>query len=263
MSAGICGKRLGFEEIFGSQSSYSVKRSRCSAYGSPTRSPELGSGSDDKVLTLLQMFPAVDPELVKTALRENNNRIDAAIESLQGSPFHHAVDRNDVPSSSASTCTQQMGKEEAQEVKPSIHFDNPIDGSKWVDLFVHEMMTAADLDDARRRAASILEAFEKTIASQSRDVSKEKEMENASLRDHLQGLVNDNQILKRAVAIQHERNLEQEEKAKEVHNLKLVLNQYQEQVRSLELNNYALKLHLQRAQQQPSSFPGHFPPDIC
>ncbi|CAI0472682.1 unnamed protein product [Linum tenue] len=153
-----------------------------------------------------------------------------------------------------------MGKEEAQEVKPSIHFDNPIDGSKWVDLFVHEMMTAADLDDARRRAASILEAFEKTIASQSRNI---KQMENASLRDHLQGLVNDNQILKRAVAIQHERNLEQEEKAKEVHNLKLVLNQYQEQVRSLELNNYALKLHLQRAQQQPSSFPGHFPPDIC
>ncbi|CAI0472684.1 unnamed protein product [Linum tenue] len=169
-----------------------------------------------------------------------------------------------------------MGKEEAQEVKPSIHFDNPIDGSKWVDLFVHEMMTAADLDDARRRAASILEAFEKTIASQSRSLGENiKQMENASLRDHLQGLVNDNQILKRAVAIQHERNLEQEEKAKEVHNLKLVLNQYQEQVRSLEdgelgfflsavqLNNYALKLHLQRAQQQPSSFPGHFPPDIC
>ncbi|CAI0472681.1 unnamed protein product [Linum tenue] len=126
------------------------------------------------------------------------------------------------------------------------------------------MMTAADLDDARRRAASILEAFEKTIASQSRSLGENiKQMENASLRDHLQGLVNDNQILKRAVAIQHERNLEQEEKAKEVHNLKLVLNQYQEQVRSLELNNYALKLHLQRAQQQPSSFPGHFPPDIC
>lgn len=61
------------------------------------------------------------------------------------------------------------------------------------------------------------------------------QLKHASLKEHLQNLVNDNQILKRAVAIQHERNLEQEEKTKEVHQLKHVLCQYQEQIQSLEV----------------------------
>lgn len=62
MSAGVCGKRVGFEEIFGSSSS-SAKRSRCSGFRSPTRSSEFGSGSEDTVFSLLQMFPALDPEV--------------------------------------------------------------------------------------------------------------------------------------------------------------------------------------------------------
>lgn len=60
------------------------------------------------------------------------------------------------------------------------------------------------------------------------------------MKEHLQSLLNDNQILKRAVAIQHERNVEQEEKTREVQNLKLLLNQYQEQIRSLEVIAYKL-----------------------
>lgn len=67
-----------------------------------------------------------------------------------------------------------------------------------------------------------------------------KQPEHASMKEHLQSLLNDNQILKRAVAIQHERNIEQEEKTREVQNLKLLLNQYQEQIRSLEVIAYKL-----------------------
>lgn len=48
-------------------------------------------------------------------------------------------------------------------------------------------------------------------------------------------MLNDNQILKRAVAIQHERHLEQQERDKEVQHLKLVISQYQEQVQTLEV----------------------------
>lgn len=59
--------------------------------------------------------------------------------------------------------------------------------------------------------------------------------EHASLKEHLQILLNDNQILKRAVAIQHERNLEQEEKTKGVEQLKDVINQYQEKVHDLQV----------------------------
>ncbi|RVW87375.1 hypothetical protein CK203_033622 [Vitis vinifera] len=62
MSAGVCGKRVGFEEIFGS-SSTSSKRSRCSTFGSPVRSSDFGSGSDDSVSVLLQMFPNLDREV--------------------------------------------------------------------------------------------------------------------------------------------------------------------------------------------------------
>ncbi|CAN4076244.1 unnamed protein product [Withania somnifera] len=60
----------------------------------------------------------------------------------------------------------------------------------------------------------------------------------------------DNAMLKRAVAIQHE-----------LQQLKQLIVQHQEQLRTLEGNNYPLKVHLQQAQ-QCNSIPGHFHPDI-
>ncbi|KAJ7972536.1 Ubiquitin system component Cue [Quillaja saponaria] len=270
MSAGICGKRVGFEEIFGSSSPppcSSSKRSRWSSYGSPIRSE---SGSEDTVSVLLQMFPALEPEFVETVLRNNNYKTEDAIESL-GAFSSGGVDAQNesdsavigncdaVPDQSEATCSQMW--EEKIDVKNGkliTGCGNSTDGSKWVDLFVHEMMNATDLDDARVRAARILEAFEQSISAQTR-ISKQ--LEHASLKEYMQSLLNDNQILKRAVAIQHERCSEQEERTKGVQQLKHVLSQYQEQVRSLELNNYALKLHLQRAQGS-SSMSGHSLPDI-
>ena len=62
-----------------------------------------------------------------------------------------------------------------------------------------------------------------------------KQIKYASLKEHLQSLLDNNQILRRAVAIQHERNLEQEGKEREVQHLKLTLSQYLEQVRTLEV----------------------------
>lgn len=59
------------------------------------------------------------------------------------------------------------------------------------------------------------------------------------MKENLQTLLRDNQILKRAVSIQHDRNLELEEKAREVQQLKHVISQYQDQVRSLEVVLFA------------------------
>ncbi|KAI3977881.1 hypothetical protein MKX01_036721, partial [Papaver californicum] len=59
MSAGVCGKRLGFEEIFGSSSSPSNKRSR---WYSPIRDFGFGSSSEDKISILPRMFPSMDRE---------------------------------------------------------------------------------------------------------------------------------------------------------------------------------------------------------
>ncbi|XP_010654304.1 uncharacterized protein LOC100247807 isoform X2 [Vitis vinifera] len=269
MSAGVCGKRVGFEEIFGS-SSTSSKRSRCSTFGSPVRSSDFGSGSDDSVSVLLQMFPNLDREMVETVLRTHNNKIEDAIESLHALSLGDTIARNESqgldsammgnndtgPAQNGQTTEQKV--EDVQDLKSMFEFGNAMDGSKWVDLFVHEMMNATDLSDARARAARILEAFEKNVVSHSMEL---KELEHASLKEHLQNFLRDNQILKRAVAIQHDRNLEQEERAREVQQLKDVIRQYQEQVRALELNNYTLKLHLQRAQGS-SSIPGQFHPDI-
>ena len=39
----------------------------------------------------------------------------------------------------------------------------PADGNEWVELFVREMMSASSVDDARARAARVLEVLEKSI----------------------------------------------------------------------------------------------------
>ncbi|KAJ4972375.1 hypothetical protein NE237_005474 [Protea cynaroides] len=272
MSAGVCGKRLGFEEIFGSTTpSSSAKRARCSTFGSPNRSSDFGFGSEDKVSILLRMFPGMDRELVETVLITNNHKLDDAIESLNALCLRNVFEENGPQSldsvvaangpnvSGGEGCqTSEQNAEELPNKTSTFESINPTDGSAWVDIFVQEMMNAVDLDDARSRATRILEAFERNVVARSR---ASEEQEHTSLREHLHILLRDNQILKRAVAIQHERNLEQEDKAREVQQLKHVISQYQEQLQTLELNNYTLKLHLQRAQES-SSIPGHFHPDV-
>ncbi|PIA39041.1 hypothetical protein AQUCO_02700307v1 [Aquilegia coerulea] len=275
MSAGVCGKRLGFEEIFGSSSSSptssSSKRFRCSSFGSPIRSSEFGFGSEDKVSFLMQLFPSMDRELVESVLKTHNHKVDDAIDSLRAlclgdvrpvdvtreSESMATANNSNVSGAESSQFPQQKVQEQ-QENNIEYESTNPTNGPSWVDIFVQEMMNASDMDDARGRAARILEVFERSVVAHSR-ASDEQEL--VSLKEQLQSLLRDNHILKRAVSIQHERNLEQEEKSREVEQLKLLINQYQEQHRTLEINNYTLKLHLQRAQES-SSIPGRFHPDV-
>uniref|UniRef100_A0A7N2LPI0 Uncharacterized protein n=2 Tax=Quercus TaxID=3511 RepID=A0A7N2LPI0_QUELO len=81
------------------------------------------------------------------------------------------------------------------------------------------------------------------------------------LKEQIEAFMRENSILKRAVAIQHERQKEYEDKNRELQHLKQLLSQYQEQLRALEVNNYALSMHLKQAQQS-SSIPGRFHPDV-
>lgn len=41
----------------------------------------------------------------------------------------------------------------------------PADGPEWIDLFVREMTCATSVDDARARAAKLLEVLEKSISA--------------------------------------------------------------------------------------------------
>lgn len=61
------------------------------------------------------------------------------------------------------------------------------------------------------------------------------------LKEQLQALIQENNILKRAVSIQHERQKEFEDKNQELHNLKQMVSQYQEQLRTLEVKSALLQ----------------------
>ncbi|XP_057466109.1 uncharacterized protein LOC130755662 isoform X1 [Actinidia eriantha] len=137
-----------------------------------------------------------------------------------------------------------------------------MNGAEWVDFFVREMMSATSIDDARSRATSVLESLEQSISVQAGvDAAQSYHKESVMLKEQFEVLLRENTILKRAVAIQHERQKEYDERNQEVQHLKHLVSQYQEQLRTLEVNNYALTMHLQQTQQR-NSFPGRFNPDV-
>lgn len=55
------------------------------------------------------------------------------------------------------------------------------------------------------------------------------------LKEKIEVLIRENTILKKAVAIQHERQKESEDKNRELQHLKQLVSQYQEQLRTLEV----------------------------
>ena len=81
------------------------------------------------------------------------------------------------------------------------------------------------------------------------------------LKGQMEILIRENSILKRAVGIQHERQKEYDNRNQELQHMKQLLSQYQEQLRTLEMNNYALTMHLRQAEQS-SPIPGRFHPDV-
>lgn len=262
MSAAVCGKRLPpFEDVHGSPPIV-AKRLRYTSSFSPS----------DNLSRLIALFPAMDPQLVGSVFESCDENMDHAIKSLSNLCLNTS-EKN------IFTADDGLGHSDGQPVQvpdsTQSHTDSsnpefsqsdgksgcPADGVEWVEFLVIEMKNASDLDDARARALRILEAFEKTVMSRSGAIAEVLHKENTSIKEQVQNLLNENNILKRAVTIQHERQLEQEEKSKEVQQLRQLVAQYQEQVRTLELNNYALKLHLRKAE-EGSSMPGRFHPDI-
>lgn len=115
------------------------------------------------------------------------------------------------------------------------------------------------------------------------------------LKQQLEAIVQENSLLKRAVVTQQKRQRETEDQSLELQHLRQLVTQYQEQLRTLEVcitvltvaytivsvflsiinmikskycidyslqvNNYALTLHLKQAQQN-SSIPGRYHPDV-
>lgn len=278
MSAVVCGKRFLFDDIHGSPPV--AKRLRCGGGTSPIRfspgallrssasagpseagSPQHSSADPgDQLLQLQALFPEMDGQLVEKVLQSTGHSLDSAIKSLNELRLS-STGRNTIHCSPEDS-DSQTGTVEVVDVDNHKQAGNSAsEGSEWVELFVQEMLSATNLDDARDRAAKALEAFEKSVIARTGSMFEALQKENAMLKEQLQGLLRDNHILKRAVAIQHERQAEHESCSQAMQQLKQLVAQYQEQIRTLELNNYSLNLHLRKAE-EGTSIPGRFHPDV-
>ncbi|KAG2613125.1 hypothetical protein PVAP13_4KG336800 [Panicum virgatum] len=198
----------------------------------------------------------MDPQLLEKALESSGDDLDSAIKSLN----ELRLESTGLKSENGQHTVIQPSVEEHLPAADNYQTSN--NGSEWVELFVSEMTNASDIDDARARASRALEALEKSIVERAgAEASQNLHKENMMLKEQLTVVLRENAVLKRAVAIQHERQKEFDERSHEVQSLKQLVLQYQEQVRTLEINNYALTMHLKQAQQN-NSIPGRFNPDV-
>ncbi|BFG40137.1 hypothetical protein CerSpe_264110 [Prunus speciosa] len=274
MSAIVCGKRSSiFEEnslpsSSSPVSSSSSKRIRFSSspvrFSPPTPAPT--SFASHLIDHLRAIFPDMDNQLLERALEECGDDLDSAIRSLNELRLSSAAGKSNV-ASEANVQLQSQGSaatngEVAVTDDPSGLNNLPKDGADWVELVVREMMSASNMDDAKARASRVLEALEKSISGRATvEAAQSFHQENTMLKEQLEVLIQENTILKRAVSTQHERQKEYEDRGQELQHLKQLVGQYQEQLRTLEVNNYALTMHLKQAQQS-SSIPGRFHPDV-
>ncbi|KAL6221291.1 hypothetical protein ACLB2K_009042 [Fragaria x ananassa] len=278
MSAVVCGKRSSiFEEQLPSSTSPPVSSKRIRFSSSSSSSPvrftatssfSASSYSSSPLLDqLTAVFPDMDSQLLEKALEECGDDLDSAIRSLNELRLSSAANKASVAASEANGQTQAQGAvaangENSGNDDLSGQNNLPSQGADWVELFVREMMSASNMEDAKARASRVLEVLEKSICSRaSTEAAQSFHQENMMLKEQMEALIQENTILKRAVSTQHERQKECEDRGQELQHLKQLVARYQEQLRTLEVNNYALTMHLKQAQQS-SSIPGRFHPDV-
>ncbi|CAI9260032.1 unnamed protein product [Lactuca saligna] len=272
MSAIVCGKRSFFEELPTSPNSASPpasKKLRCYTSTSPVRfSPFTNSPPSPSLVDKLRsFFPSMDKKLLEKALERSGNDLDSAIKSLNELCLGYVDGISGLPIQSNAitekgSSTESEGVASLENNSSPNNNNIPKSGAEWVELFVTEMTSAISIDDARLRAMRVLETLEKSISERvAGEAADTLHKENLVFKEQIEVLLRDNAILKRAVAIQHERQKEYDERSQEVQQLKQLLTQYQQQIRTLEVNNYALTMHLRQAQGS-NSIPGRFHPDI-
>ncbi|KFK27867.1 hypothetical protein AALP_AA8G439400 [Arabis alpina] len=264
MSAIVCGKRSLFEDLATASPPVS-KKIRCFSSSSP---PSRFSPPPLLLDHLAAIFPDMDKQVLERAIEECGDDLDSAIRCLNQLRLESACKNSDSATNQSSLIqetnaqAQQQGsanEEVLSNGEPSVL---NLDGTEWVELFVREMMNASDMKDAKARAARALEALEKSInARAGSEAMQTLQQENMMLRQQLEAIVQENSLLKRAVVTQQKRQKETEDQSQELQHLRQLVTQYQEQLRTLEVNNYALTLHLKQAQQN-SSIPGRYHPDV-
>ncbi|ESQ44503.1 hypothetical protein EUTSA_v10003459mg [Eutrema salsugineum] len=267
MSAIVCGKRSLFEDLAAASPPVS-KKIRFFSSSSPARfSPPITPSSSLLLDHLAAIFPDMDKQILERAIEECGDDLESAIRCLNQLRLESA-NKNSDSATNQSTLTQAKVEAHPQGSAKEEVLSNGepnvlnLNGTEWVELFVREMMNASDMKDAKDRASRALEALEKSInARASAEAMQSLQQENLMLRKQLEAILQENSLLKRAVVTQQKRQKESEDQSQELQHLRQLVTQYQEQLRTLEVNNYALTLHLKQAQQN-SSIPGRYHPDV-
>ena len=137
---------------------------------------------------------------------------------------------------------------------------SPTSAEGWVDSLVQEMLAAKDVADAKARAAKFLRAFEASTMERARANGEGEGTGTAGHRG--EDLAKENAILKRAVQIQSARLAEQGDKDKDIIKLREALAQYEQEIRTLQMSNYSLSVHLKQAQETGSVVDKNHNPDV-
>ncbi|EOA17225.1 hypothetical protein CARUB_v10005500mg [Capsella rubella] len=266
MSAIVCGKRSLFEDLAAASPPVS-KKLRYFSSSSPSSSRFSPPSSSLLLDHLATIFSDMDKQIIERAIEECGDDLDSAIRCLNQLRLESANKNSDSATNQSPVVIQEANIETQQQAKEEVLSNGEpdvmnLDGKEWVELFVREMMNASDMKDAKERAARALEALEKSInARTGAEALQNLQQENMMLKQQLEAIVQENSLLKRAVVTQQKRQKESEDQSQELQHLRQLVTQYQEQLRTLEVNNYALTLHLKQAQQN-SSIPGRYHPDV-
>ncbi|KAG2491546.1 hypothetical protein HYH03_010117 [Edaphochlamys debaryana] len=221
---------------------------------------------------LLALFPGMDERTVSSVLSECGNNIDAAIRRLgelrlatgsgeeagPSSPPPPANARTEGPAGTPSASAPGVGTPgpssdaaaaaaaaAASEAEAAAAASGPQTAEQWVEVLVAEMAAASDLTNARQRAAGFLRQFEAFVAR----LTRQQVEASGSTAARAAKLAEENAVLKKAVQIQHRQLQERAGLEAEVAALKAHMAQQQEQLRTLQVSNYSLSLHLKNATQ--------------
>mmetsp|Transcript_19245 Transcript_19245/g.65442 ORF Transcript_19245/g.65442 Transcript_19245/m.65442 type:complete len:306 (+) Transcript_19245:65-982(+) len=239
--------------LFGGASPLNCKKARRAA--SPLRQrtnagPALSPSTHALAIAhLRQQFPQMDGQVIAQTLSECGS-IDQAIRRLtelsvsdcKGNVVPAPSPRESAPAEPAAP-TADAGAAEPGSATPEEVEATP---EQWAEAVVTQMQQASDVADAKARAGGVLAAFERGVRA--RVAAEEGPRARAMERD--------NAILKRAVAILHQRQGEEAAaKEAEVGRLQQMVREQQEQLQQAHVQNYSLSMHLRQAM-EGSQLPG-------
>ncbi|KAJ0256723.1 Ubiquitin system component Cue [Hirschfeldia incana] len=249
MSAVYCGSKRSYFDDTPSPPP-SSKRFRCY---SPSNSPTWSSSSSpsSSLDQLRTAFPHLDLTVLVKALEEHGSDLNAAMKSLYA--FVSAEEER----------AAAAANKEKTDAGGGAFTASPASADDWVSLLVREVTQSTGTDDAKVRAERVLQALEKTLSARAHEEAGKKfQEESVAVQQQVEALIKDNTVLKRAVAIQHERQKALEDANQQLEFCKQLIPQYQEKVRNLEVNNYALKLQLEQMEYGNTMMPQRFNPDV-